>query len=37
LSGGNTLIAADIDGDGAADMQIELVGTFTLSDADFVL
>ena len=36
-NGGNTIVAGDIDGDGADDFQIQLTGTFTLTAADFVL
>jgi Ca2+-binding RTX toxin-like protein len=34
---GRTIVAADITGDGVADMRIELFGTLTLTDLDFVL
>ena len=36
-SGSNTVIEGDVNGDGAADFQILLLGTFTLTSADFVL
>jgi Ca2+-binding RTX toxin-like protein len=35
--GANTLVTGDINGDGAADFQIGLVGNFNLSSLDFVL
>ncbi len=36
-SGANTMIAGDVDGNGVADFQILLVGTYTLQDSDFLL
>ena len=36
-AGGNTIIGVDIDGDSAADFEIELSGTHTLIASDFVL
>lgn len=36
-SGGNTLVEADFDGDGEADMRIVLEGRLTLSEEDFLL
>ena len=35
--GGNTFVAADIDGDGVADLQIRLQGSVELTSADFLL
>jgi hypothetical protein len=32
-----TVVAADIDGDGRADFQVELAGLHDLSSSDFVL
>ena len=36
-SGGDTFLAADVDGDGSADMFIQLAGDLTMTAADFVL
>jgi hypothetical protein len=36
VSGGNTWIAADIDGDGGADWYIGLIGVHVLTASDFV-
>ncbi|WP_342238723.1 beta strand repeat-containing protein [Inquilinus sp. OTU3971] len=36
-SGGNTIVSADVNGDGAADMVINLTGVFTLQGSDFLL
>lgn len=35
-SGSNTDVQVDLNGDGAADMSIQLVGTLTLSATDFI-
>ncbi|MDA7425975.1 M10 family metallopeptidase C-terminal domain-containing protein [Thalassococcus lentus] len=35
--GGNTIVQADVDGDAIADFEIELTGTLTLSESDFLL
>ena len=35
--GGNTIVQADRDGDGVADFEIELTGTMTLTDSDFLI
>ncbi|HET9160981.1 MAG TPA: Ig-like domain-containing protein [Caulobacteraceae bacterium] len=37
LSGGNTYVIADVNGDGRADMMIQLVGNHSLSASDFLL
>jgi Ca2+-binding RTX toxin-like protein len=37
VGNGNTLISGDVDGNGAADFQILLVGIHVLQDTDFVL
>lgn len=37
VSGGITSVLADLNGDGTADMRVDLVGTFRLTDADFWL
>ncbi|MCA0919631.1 calcium-binding protein [Pseudooceanicola nanhaiensis] len=34
---GNTIVRVDIDGDGASDMRIDLLGTVGLTEADFLL
>ncbi len=36
-AGGNTLLEADLDGDGVADFELELAGTVVLAEADFIL
>ena len=36
-AGANTIVAGDVDGDGNADFQISLIGTYTLTSTDFVL
>ncbi len=36
-NGSETIVQADIDGDGAADFEIELTGNMTLSASDFIL
>ncbi len=36
-SGAMTIIEGDVNGDGAADFQIELVGDYTMQDRDFLL
>ncbi len=35
--GGNTIVQADRDGDGAADFEIELTGTMDLTESDFLI
>jgi Ca2+-binding RTX toxin-like protein len=35
--GSRTIVEGDVDGDGDADIQIELIGSFTLSSGDFIL
>ncbi|EPX82425.1 calcium-binding protein [Salipiger mucosus] len=35
--GGNTIVQADFDGDGAADFEIELTGVMDLTEADFLI
>jgi serralysin len=37
ISGGNTVVAADVNGDGVADFSIVLSGNITLVAGDFVL
>jgi hypothetical protein len=37
VSGGNTFVAADVDGDKASDFHLMLTGAHTLGGADFVL
>ncbi|MGH6831046.1 MAG: M10 family metallopeptidase C-terminal domain-containing protein, partial [Methylocella sp.] len=37
VSGGQTIIEGDTDGDGIADFQIGLTGVFSLNDFDFIL
>ena len=37
VSGGNTLVSGDVDGDGAADFSILLKGALTLQAGDFIL
>ncbi|MCC0807828.1 hypothetical protein FPV16_16595 [Methylobacterium sp. W2] len=37
VSGGNTLVSGDVNGDAKADFAILLTGTFTLQTADFIL
>jgi len=38
VSGANTIVQGDVDGDGSADFQIQLKGAFTtLNDGDFIL
>ena len=37
FSGGNTILEGDVNGNKAADFQIEFVGHLTFSDGDFVL
>ena len=34
---GHTIVAADVNGDGATDFQLDLTGTLTLTKSDFVL
>lgn len=36
-AGGNTIVQADVDGDGTADFEIELTGLLTLTAGDFLL
>ncbi|WP_158595940.1 cellulase family glycosylhydrolase [Oleomonas cavernae] len=36
-SGNNTIVSADANGDGAADFELTLTGTYTLTAADFLL
>ena len=36
-SGANTMVEADTNGDGIADLQIELTGSIALTAADFIL
>ncbi|MDA7424685.1 M10 family metallopeptidase C-terminal domain-containing protein [Thalassococcus lentus] len=36
-AGGNTIVQADRDGDGAADFEIELTGTMDLTESDFLI
>ena len=37
FAGGNTVIEADVNGDGSADMTIRLIGQIDLTASDFVL
>lgn len=37
ISGGNTVVRADTDGDGDADLSIQLTGEVSLTDGDFIL
>ena len=36
-SGGNTIVSGDVNGDGVADLQIQLTGTISLVASDFIL
>lgn len=36
-AGGNTIVSGDVDGDGAADIQILLAGSLVLAGSDFIL
>ena len=36
-SGGNTIVSGDVNGDGVADLQIQLTGTISLVSSDFIL
>ena len=37
IFGANTLAQVDLDGDGAADMRILVIGVMTLAESDFLL